>query len=414
MNLNVDRLAVTSHARNALRLMAQGRVAAPAWSLFLDKFSFERTDAEAERDGEPPKTRALHDVRVLYNREGVRKELGAACDHKLRWLLALEEQVGRDRFCDVQLVNESRLLVHLGRASVLENVGLCADRTTGLPWIPGTALKGVLSTWALWEGYFGRAGTLGEIQMPPKPGGRPGETLSLTRAWVATNGPDRSDLASRIFGDDSPTGSERAGGVVFVGGFPDSCPKLGLDIVNPHYDEDRDPRTGSVVTVRDKRNLTSNIFLALEPGTVWHFVFYLRPGGSAHAALLCRTERWLKKALTGLGVGAKTAAGFGRFRGLSAQETTTVGNLKETRRQERESARQLQTAPSEDRPYVEFIYSVKDWDATVRDLAQLDESRKAHLKRYLATEDGQTLVAKWQASRGGRRQIQRLQDAGLL
>ncbi len=414
MRLNIGHLAATTHARNALRLLLQGNVASPSWSLFLDKFSFEQAGAEAERADDPPKTRALHDVRDLYNSESVLKELTTTCDYKLRWLLALEEQLGGERFRNIPLANESRLLVHLGRASVLENTGLCADRTTGLPWIPGTALKGVLSTWALWEGYFGRNGTLGETQMPPKPGGRPGETLPLTRGWVATNGPDRSDLASRIFGDDSPTGSKGAGSVVFVGGFPNSCPKLGLDIVNPHYDEERDQRTGKVLSVRDKRNLTPNLFLAIEPGTVWHFVFYARPGGRTDADLLRETERWLKEALTNLGIGAKTAAGFGRFHELSEQQMANLGQLKDQRRQARERARELQTASPEDRPYVQFISSVRDWDVIVRDLAQLDAPLKAHVKRFLATGEGLALLAKWRSSRGGRRQVQRLEEAGLL
>jgi CRISPR type III-B/RAMP module RAMP protein Cmr6 len=52
-------------------------------------------------------------------------------------------------------VNSNRLLLHLGRASVLENVGIYCERTTGLPLIPGTAVKGVLSTF--FEGSLANA-----------------------------------------------------------------------------------------------------------------------------------------------------------------------------------------------------------------------------------------------------------------
>ncbi|MBM3881227.1 MAG: type III-B CRISPR module RAMP protein Cmr6 [Verrucomicrobia bacterium] len=414
LNIRPQQLAATAPARTAIGALEQGQVEAPAWSLFLDKLSFEQPTENDERDERPGKTRALFDVRNLYSTETVQAELAHACDRKLRWLLTLQDQAGKERFRDVLLVNESRLLVHLGRASVLENVGLCVDRTTGLPWIPGTAEKGVLSTWALWEGYFGQAGTLGEIQMPPKPGGRPGETMPLTRAWVAVNGPDRSTLAAQVFGDDSPTGSKGAGGVVFVGGFPDSCPTLGLDIVNPHYSEERDERTGRVIRVDDKRNLTPNIFLAIEPGAVWHFVFHLRAGVSKDAGLLEAAGRWLKESLTSFGLGAKTAAGFGRFRELTAEEADTVVQRQRQRQEARQRARQLQSVSADDRPYVEFVSSVSDWDELVRDLAQLDAARKTHVKRFLSTEEGQKLVNSWRASRGGRRQVQRLQEAGLL
>jgi CRISPR type III-B/RAMP module RAMP protein Cmr6 len=190
---------------------------------------------------------------------------------------------------------------------VLENVGLCCDLITGLPWIPGTSLKGTLSTWAYWEGHFGQNGT-------------PKDTSSgsLTRSGIWNDGPDKSDLAFRIFGDDS-LGSTTAGEIVFVGGFPKSPPKLGLDIVNPHHEVDG----------RHKSALTPNTFLAVEPGTVWQFVFYARADVQNLESLLDQTQRWTIEVLTQLGLGAKTAAGYGRFRELTAEDTQREAKGKE-------------------------------------------------------------------------------------
>jgi CRISPR-associated protein Cmr4 len=106
-----------------------------------------------------------------------------------------------------------------------------------------------------------------------------------------------------VLGDDSASGSECAGDVIFIGGFPLTPPKLGLDIVNPHHDahgHDVDPKP--------------NTFLCVEPDSLWRFVFFVRPGSPDAAALLAQTRIWIEEVLTQNGIGAKTAASYGRFR----------------------------------------------------------------------------------------------------
>jgi len=279
MNLQANQLAATEPVRRAVRDLAAQPSGGPAWSLFLDKLSFAR-------DGGPEaKADALRDTRDFYRK--AHPHLAAACAAKLRWLDALENQLGPERIRRLTLVNDSRLLLHLGRASVLENVGLYAERTTGLPLIPGTALKGVLSTWACWE-----ANESGLAQNPP----------SLD--------PQRREIAQRIFGDNSQDGSEHAGDIVFLGGFPTQPPTMGLDIVNPHHDARGNPAT----------DLHPNVFLGLEPGTVWHIAFHGRAGLDPVVAreLLDTTGRWLRDAFAQHGVGAKTSSGFGRLHDPSA------------------------------------------------------------------------------------------------
>jgi CRISPR type III-B/RAMP module RAMP protein Cmr6 len=242
-----------------------------AWHLRLDKLSFQRNG------GPEAKTKALKEIRKTYNNQ--RGALDSAAQSRLHWLDRLKHQHG-DRFGELTLALDSRLLLHLGRANVLENVGLYCDHTTGLPLIPGTALKGLVSTWACWEANQDR---LYEEQ----------PHLQTTRAA----------LARRILGDNSRSGSEGAGDVIFVGGFPITPPRLGLDIVNPHHEPDG----------RAKARLTPNTFLCIEPGTLWRFVFFVRAGVDNAASLLQQTHTWLEEALTQIGIGAKTAAGYGRF-----------------------------------------------------------------------------------------------------
>jgi CRISPR-associated protein Cmr6 len=282
-------LAITQRVSHALKTRA-----CDSWNLQLDKLSFKRNGEAAA------KTESLKAVLETYKKARA-THLRSACDAKLRWLKSLESQITASRFRSLKFINESRLLVHLGRASVLENVGLYCDRVTGLPWIPGTSLKGVLSTWAYWEGCFGRDGTPGEIKICQTDGTATGK--QLTRSWIAKHGADKSDLAMRILGDDSLSGSKCAGEIVFVGGFPADPPVMGLDIVNPHFEPDG----------KDASRLRPNTFLTIEPGTGWQFAFYARSGVPDAERILKETTRWLMEALTQLGVGAKTAAGYGRF-----------------------------------------------------------------------------------------------------
>jgi CRISPR-associated protein Cmr6 len=275
-----------------------------AWHLRLDKMSFEQ-DGEAEA-----KTNSLRAVRKCY-RKVAPVFLKSAADRNLAWLDRLQRQHG-ERFGVLELVAESRLLIHLGRANVLENVGLYAERTTGLPIIPGTALKGVVSTWACWAAHFNPVdGSFAEFT----------KNSTQRRNFTAPE----AESARRILGDDNASGSEHAGEVIFLGGFPNiflggfpnSPPELGLDIVNPHFDEEVDRRTGEP-GVRDKTRLTPNAFLCVEPGTRWRFAFFVRPGVADASALLAHTRKWIEEALTQTGIGAKTAAGYGRFRTLPA------------------------------------------------------------------------------------------------
>jgi len=264
-----------------------------SWLLYLDKLSFAG-DSQAES-----RTTTLKEVRKKYDAASA-KYLSRACKDREAWLGRCRSQHG-ERFGELELKAESRLLLQLGRAGVLENTGVSAERITGLPVIPGTALKGVLSTWACWSEHFN------DFDGSFRPFTVEGTERQNFTAQDAL-------LARQILGDNSADGSDAAGNVIFLGGFPTTPPKLGLDIVNPHHSAD-----GTVAS-----KLTPNTFLCFEPGTIWRFAFYVRTGTPQARDLIATTQRWIAEALTQTGIGAKTAAGYGRFlsipsRGVSAK-----------------------------------------------------------------------------------------------
>jgi CRISPR type III-B/RAMP module RAMP protein Cmr6 len=327
MNLDLNRISSESAVALDIRPWLQplerceqfARQHAP-WHLWLDKWSgpwaircdaakqhwqdqaqkaddtLRRRDLRAKADAIPSGKTATLAVSVAL---GNRASLAGYCRRTCRWLDSLRRQYG-ERFAIVDLVADSRLLLNLGRASVLENVGLYAERTTGLPLIPGTALKGVVSTWACWTAHFD----------PSDQSFRGFSKDSIQRHNFTAA---EARLAKRILGDDDPGGSQHAGEVVFLGGFPCTVPELGLDIVNPHYEEKEDGRNAKLLVV-DRARLTPSPFLCLEPGTCWRFAFFVRPGAPDYAALVEQTKAWIADALTQTGLGAKTAAGYGRFR----------------------------------------------------------------------------------------------------
>ncbi|MEK7675271.1 MAG: type III-B CRISPR module RAMP protein Cmr6 [Verrucomicrobiota bacterium] len=310
--------------RNPITQLARNQ--AP-WHLWLEKFSFafvRRLDvasahwrslaAEARDLGQDETAKGFRDkasslpsgkfgalsVSVNLASRANLPGLLSACETRFRWLDQLAAQLTAVRFRQVEVVNVSRLLLHLGRASVLENVGLYAERTTGLPLIPGTAVKGVLSTWACWEGHW-KPETSEFIPFQTDASDR--ETHSTLRRNLPIE--SASERAVRVLGADS--GDAHAGEIVFLGGFPAAVPELELDIVTPHgHDGYADP--------------VPSHFLAITPGTLWRFPFYVRPEVDDPGGLLKTTSDWMFEALTQLGIGAKTAAGYGRFRAADAHD----------------------------------------------------------------------------------------------
>jgi CRISPR type III-B/RAMP module RAMP protein Cmr6 len=389
MRLNIDKLAASTSVRAAIK----ARGGCDSWHLFLDKFSFERT-GELQPDGrrDPPKTRALQDVCDLYRGERTRAHLAGACEAKLQWLEALERQHGTERFRRFALATDGRLLLHLGRGSVLENVGLHCDLTTGLPLIPGTALKGVLSTWACWE-----------ANLNERTGFNTGEAFLPARSQF------ESGLASRVFGDDAPSGSRKSGDIIFVGGFPaepHKLPRLEMDIVTPHPDDGRG-------------RILPNVFLALETESLWHFVFFTRPSVEDPEELLEKTEGWLLAALTTTGLGAKTAAGYGRFRPLNGEERSRIEEQNLARRQalqrlREEAARKAErdSLPPEERAFAEYAASQRDWIAAAREIASRSDQERQWILHYFRSEEGKALMKTWNNDKG-RKRIDALKKAGL-
>lgn len=165
-----------------------------------------------------------------------------------------------------------RVATGLGAAHPTEN-GFTFDQPLGLPVLPGSTVKGLVRAASAWAG----------------------EDADRLARWL---GPEREDADDRA----------AKGAVTFFDAVPIVWPKLAVDIVNTHHgdwyvaDKDRRPRgpleTDDPVPVQ---------FLTLEAGTRFRFAF-MAPAAEADAV-----EARLREGLADLGIGGKTAAGYGRF-----------------------------------------------------------------------------------------------------
>ncbi len=164
-----------------------------------------------------------------------------------------------------------RFVVGLGGASVLET-GMTLHRLYGIPIIPGSALKG------------------------------------LSRAYAETvEGKDINDPeVIAVFGKPPRSTPLQSGEIIFFEAIPVTPPRFKLDVMTPHFSK---YYQGSDLPA-DWQNPTPIYFLTVQ-GTKFLFaVAARREEGKDYVRLALE---WLKKGLAELGIGAKTAVGYGYF-----------------------------------------------------------------------------------------------------
>lgn len=164
-----------------------------------------------------------------------------------------------------------RMMTGVGAPHPVE-VGFLFHRTLGVPYLPGSTVKG------------------------------------LCRAAAEMFGASQDDIDA-VFGPEGETDEDPrwVGGVVFHDAIPAKWPKMTVDILNPHH--------GSYYQGKgepgDWESPVPVFFLAMEPRAELEFLFGLTPLGEA--SMLDKVWDWLRQGLVCLGIGAKTSAGYGYF-----------------------------------------------------------------------------------------------------
>lgn len=195
---------------------------------------------------------------------------------------------------------ESRFVTGLGRSHPVEN-GFAWHPALGVPYLPGSSVKGLVRAWA-------------ELDAQPRPS------------------PDRVET---ILG--SPGA---AGQVGFLDAIAIAPVQLEADVMTPHFagwSPDNPPG--------DWCGPVPVPFLVVAPQTA--FAFSILPVCAGAVGALEEIFGWLRAALEGVGAGAKTAVGYGRFRFDQPKTEQQKAKLDKKRDIEAEIARrtELQRTP---------------------------------------------------------------------
>ena len=169
------------------------------------------------------------------------------------------------------LETEWRLIVGMGNAHPLE-AGFTWHPTLGVPYLPGTSIKGLLREWI--------------------------------SKWTK-GGPEE---ANRLLGTESDNNMNHAGVVIIFDAIPRTPPTLEIDILTPHYQPYyTEPETAQPA---DYYNPVPVKFLTIAPGQ--EFTFSIAPrNNNATDEDIDNCQQYLISAINTLGIGGKTAVGYG-------------------------------------------------------------------------------------------------------
>ncbi len=272
------------------------------------------------RNGESPS---------LFEIERTDKELMR--EKQTRW----QQMVRNNKGIAFRMRLVERMAAGLGASHVLET-GLTLERNTGLPYLPGSTVKGLARAWGLIQ----VADSIGIRLTDNNRDMNPLSRLAMLLIEKEQPGLDNAirDLLNEL--PDTGSISEEAGTYVdyfrFIFGsqiqagamcftdaiyFGNDTPRYATDVMTPHYVQYYNGQGDAPPADDDNPNPVS--FLTVDSGNT--FAFGLLPRESAFQNLAISTEDilavardWLIKALAQLGAGSKTAAGYGFFSQRSA------------------------------------------------------------------------------------------------
>jgi|GEM_PF-2625198 len=190
----------------------------------------------------------------------------------------------------------TRLAINLSD-SLIQNAGICLDRMFGIPYIPGSAFKGVTRHAALKE--------IAEAN--------DAERSKLLKRFIDVFGVSTTDWDNDLkkYAPELGDPENRRGKVEFMPAYPTNQANIEVDITTVHYPDYYE--SGMEKDLR-KESLRPNPFPVVAAGTKFAFCITLSDASKdAERELLDTATTWLKEALETNGIGAKTGAGYGWF-----------------------------------------------------------------------------------------------------
>jgi CRISPR-associated protein Cmr6 len=273
---------------------------------------------EALRRGEKPRLQPfeekLHEEYKSRSSLPFDKELIEA--YRKRWMATCDSYGSSYRW---EMLTDASLIIGLGAEHILETA-ITLDRNTGLPIIPGSALKGL-------------ARTVGLVEIAQKLSfSKPDEKLTKLReldSWLAqtqieigglekvtsfnfSEQPDAKKVEvsiarfRTIFGFVGCVGSVVFPDAIYGG---DEPPAFAVDIMNPHFGDyyiRKEPPS-------DDQNPVPVPYLTVAREQRFRFAVLPRNAEVSERAVTL-AKLWLQKGLRAYGIGAKASQGYGIFK----------------------------------------------------------------------------------------------------
>lgn len=238
--------------------------------------------ADAIEDAEcwnpSPKRWFLNKVIQIYGKNSEIKNLLSAYHNRLDLLLSKINGQSHS------FTTQWRFVTGLGMGHVLET-GFVWHRILGVPYLPGTSIKGLIRAWA--DPRFDKD--------------------NAPRGW---GDQDKWEEVKRLFGDSDDLG---AGSLIVFDALPVAKPEMEVDIMNPHYAPYYENKKGEKPPA-DYYSPKPIFFLTVKKGMQFKFSLALRPGADQKSNDVARGFELLQCALENIGAGAKTAVGYGYFK----------------------------------------------------------------------------------------------------
>lgn len=251
--------------------------------------------------------------KVVQNIQSIKEQILSSASNTLRKYNAKIEKFG---IYKVSLTTSNRLVVGLGSTSVLES-SIKLHHIYGVPYIPSSAIKGVLRAYKMWElsdwnlelfKAFEFAISLvyekcksPDTEFSKKLNEINSKELNSEQRVLIEKKDEIIKKKNELFNFLSIFGSQSVkGSLIVFDAFPEIFKGFDIDIMNPHYPEYYQGNEPPA----DWQNPTPIKFLAIPKGTRFNF-YFLNPYE--------HLETDLKNALSVFGIGAKTSLGYGIF-----------------------------------------------------------------------------------------------------
>jgi CRISPR-associated protein Cmr6 len=256
------------------------------------------------------------EINILNNISNDIKKIRSSLQENYNWI-------------DFKGIVENNLVIGLGNPSVFET-DITLHNTYGIPYIPGSAIKGVLRNYII-EKYFKECS----------------DNCNVKCNKQCEKEAEADQAFNAIFGGQDKEGKNIQGKVIFIDAFPKEKYEIKLDVMTPHhmnyYNDNKD-------FPLDCDDTNPIMFLVVANGTEFKFNIAVNKDINKNMCNIAKGSRLLNeecdiekfilenliKALTFHGIGAKTSVGYGYFEIDEKAEATKLINEQEKRKKEEE------------------------------------------------------------------------------